>query len=223
MRLAELQTVFQAGVLNGDETILDSIKDSQRTGRAALFAVYHDAYRLRLAEFLANDFPILRLYLGEEAFGSLVEDYIESMPSRHRNARWYGGRLPEFMQETTAWRTNKNAMSLALFERALADAFDAADAPIAAIESLRSTSSDDWPHLILDFHPGVAVLDLASGSAEAYAALAEGQEPGSNPLLAERWSAPLSPCRGRRMPCAEGGDAGQDIRGDLFAFGVPEQ
>ncbi|MGC2223044.1 MAG: DNA-binding domain-containing protein, partial [Methylocella sp.] len=94
MKLAELQMRFQGGIVKGDNAILASIVDSRRTDRATLFAVYHDAYRMRLAEFLSHDFPVLRVHLGEEAFGRLVEDFIESAPSRQPNARWYGTRLP---------------------------------------------------------------------------------------------------------------------------------
>ncbi len=177
MRLAELQTKFQAGIRNGDQSILGSIRDSQRTDRATLFAVYYDAYQLRLAEFLANDFPMLRNLLGEEAFGRLAEDYIESTPSRQPNARWYGTRLPDFMLEIPSWCTNRSAIDLARFERALSDAFDAADAPIAAMESLQDAGSEDWPHLTFDFHPSVTILDFGGGTAEIYAALAEENEP----------------------------------------------
>jgi hypothetical protein len=67
MSLADLQTKFQAGIRNGDQSILASIRDSPGTDRAKLFAVYYDAYRLRLAEFLANDFPMLRNFLGEDS------------------------------------------------------------------------------------------------------------------------------------------------------------
>ncbi len=77
MKLAELQMRFQGGIVKGDNAILASIVDSRRTDRATLFAVYHDAYRMRLAEFLSHDFPVLRVHLGEEAFGRLVEDFIE--------------------------------------------------------------------------------------------------------------------------------------------------
>jgi hypothetical protein len=177
MRLAELQTKFQAGIVKSDQSILASIRDSLRTDRATLFAVYYDAYRLRLAEFMANDFPILRSYLGEEAFGRLVEDYIKSTPSRQPNARWYGTRLPDFMQETAPWQMNRNAIDLARFERAVSDAFDAADAPIAAMEYLRDTCSEDWPHINFEFHPSVTLLDLGGGTAAIYESLSEGKEP----------------------------------------------
>jgi hypothetical protein len=177
MTLAELQTKFQAGILEGDETILASIADSPKTGRATLFAVYYNAYRSRLAEFLSNDFPFLRDYLGEEDFGRLVEDYTGSTLSRHPNARWYGSQLPDFMTGTTAWRMHKRAIDLARFERALTDAFDAAEAPFVSIDTLRDICVEDWPRLVLEFHPCIRLLDLAKGTMKTYDALAEGEEP----------------------------------------------
>jgi hypothetical protein len=177
MKLAELQTRFQAGIVAGGQSILASIVDSRRTDRATLFAVYHDAYRLRLAEFLSNDFPILRVHIGEEAFARLVEHYIESTPSRHPNARWYGTRLPDFMQKTAPWRTNRRAIDLARFERALAEAFDAPDAPISTIDALRDIRVEDWPRLAFEFHPSLRLLVVAGGTAQIYAAVAEEEEP----------------------------------------------
>jgi hypothetical protein len=190
MKLAELQAALQAGVLAGGEprhaAILGSIKDSRRTDRATLFGVYVDAYRLRLAEFISNDFPILRVHLGDEAFGHLVEDYILSVPSRHRNARWYGRRLPDFMRETAQWRGHRSAIDLARFERALSDAFDAADAPVLTIDTLQNTCVEDWPRLAFEFHPSVTLLDLATGTARIHAALVEEDEPQDEPPAIEQ-------------------------------------
>ncbi|HTV32999.1 MAG TPA: DNA-binding domain-containing protein, partial [Methylocella sp.] len=177
MKFAELQLRFQDGILHDDQAILSSIADSPRTGRATLFAVYHNAYRLRLAEFLSNDFPVLRNFLGDEAFGGLVEDYILATPSRHPNARWYGARLPDFMMNSPKWQTGERAIDLARFERALSEAFDAADAPVSAIEALADIGVEDWPRLILEFHPSVRLLDLSRGTAQTYGALDEDKEP----------------------------------------------
>jgi hypothetical protein len=177
MKLAELQTNFQAGILESDQAIFASIMDSRKTDRATLFAVYYGAYRSRLAEFLSNDFPILRIYLGDEAFGRLAEDFIESTPSRHPNARWYGTRLPDFMSKAAAWRTNQNPIDLARFERALSDVFDVPDAPVITIDALREIRVEDWPRLAFEFHPSVRLLDLASGTMRIYDALAGEEEP----------------------------------------------
>lgn len=181
MKLAEIQARFQASVLADaepqDAPIIGSIRDSQRTDRATLFSVYFDAYRLRLAEFISNDFPVLRQCLGDEAFGRLVDDYISSGPSRQRNARWYAARLPDFMRHSAQWRENRSVCDLARFERALTDAFDSAEALAIAIDALGAVGVEDWPQLVFAFHPSVAILDLAAGTAQLYDALAEGKEP----------------------------------------------
>jgi hypothetical protein len=183
MKLARLQNAFQAGVLRGDPAISRSVLDSRRLDRAARFKIYFDAYRLRLAEFLSNDYPVVRSFLGDERFGLLVEAYIEATPSRHPNARDYGRRLPDFMRLTAPWSERGDAIDLARLERALSDAFDAADGPLLAIGRLAAIPVEDWPHLAFGFHPSVAMHDLTAGTAQCYAShsVNEGGEHESRP------------------------------------------
>lgn len=170
MTLAELQSKFQAGILSEDQEVLARIADSRKTDRSTLFSVYQNAYRLRLAEFLSNDYPALRTYLGDEAFGALVEDYILSAPSRNRNARWYGARLPDFMQGSDRFRENEEAVDLARFERALADVFDAADGPQLSVDALAQIPPANWSTISFTLHPSFALLDFANGTAARYEA-----------------------------------------------------
>lgn len=176
MTLAELQARFQAGILSEEATAPDSIANSNRATAEALFAVYHNAYRLRLAEFLSNDYPVLRNYLEDETFGALVEEYISSAPSHVRNARWYGARLPEFMGKFARLTNDIQAIGLARFERALADVFDAADGPRLSIDALRRITPESWPKISFKFHPSYALLDLADGTAALYEAARDGKE-----------------------------------------------
>jgi hypothetical protein len=171
VNLAALQNAFQAGVLLGDPAISRSILDSLRLDRAARFKIYFDAYRFRLAEFLSNDYPVTRSFLGDELFGLLVEAYIEATPSRYPNARDYGRRLPDFMCLTAPWSEGGDAIDLARLERALSVAFDAADGQVLAIGRLAEFSVEEWPHLAFAFHPSVAMLDLAAGTVQCYASL----------------------------------------------------
>ena len=169
MKLAALQNAFQAGVLLGDPAISRAVLDSRRLDRAARFKIYFDAYRFRLVEFLSNDYPVVRSFLGDERFGLLVEAYIEATPSRFPNARNYGRSFPNFMRLTEPWREGRNAIDLARLERALLVAFDAADGPVLAIGRLAAIPVEDWPHLAFGFHPSVAMQDLAAGTAHCYA------------------------------------------------------
>ena len=173
MKLAELQSLFQAAVLTGDAedgALLDVIAPPREADRPTMMGVYVNAYRLRLAEFLDEDFPALRVLLGDDEFEALVEAYIDENPSRLRNARWYTTRLPEFMQESENWSANALAIGLALFERALTDAYDAADAPALSIETLAEFSPQDWPRLGFTFHPSLRLIEVAAGVLDAYAA-----------------------------------------------------
>ena len=173
MKLAELQSLFQAAVLTGDAedgALLDVVAPPREADRPTMMGVYVNAYRLRLAEFLDEDFPALRVLLGDDDFEALVEAYIDENPSRLRNARWYTTRLPEFMQESENWSANALAIGLALFERALTDAYDAADAPAQSIETLAEFSPQDWPRLGFTFHPSLRLIEVAAGVLDAYAA-----------------------------------------------------
>ena len=173
MKLAELQSLFQAAVLTGDAedgALLDVVAPPREADRPTMMGVYVNAYRLRLAEFLDEDFPALRVLLGDDDFEALVEAYIDENPSRLRNARWYATRLPEFMRESENWSANALAIGLALFERALTDAYDAADAPAQSIETLAEFSPQDWPLLGFTFHPSLRLIEVAAGVLDAYAA-----------------------------------------------------
>jgi hypothetical protein len=178
--LKDIQTKFQAAVMAGGQPegadILVSIKDSARTNRAILFGVYVNAYRLRLFEFMTIDYPALRELLGKEAFDALIEAYVVAEPSRFRNARWFSTRLPDFMEASATWRTNARALSLARLERALTDAFDAADAEPLALEALGAVAPERWPRLAFVLHPSLILLDLAAGVVEALDAVNE-EEP----------------------------------------------
>jgi hypothetical protein len=172
MKLAEFQAMFQAGVLAGENAdAVKAIKPSGRGPGETLFEVYVNAYRARLSEFLSEDYPSLRVLLGDDAFEALALDYIKANPSRSRNARWYSSHLPDFMRRSDKWRHEEQAISMAHFERALTDAFDAPDAHALAIDTLASFSSERWPNLTFTLHPSLVILELSLGTIETYRAV----------------------------------------------------
>jgi hypothetical protein len=174
MKLAEIEAAFQEAILGEPGKILDSVLGSRQLSRAERFAVYSDAYRIRHAEFVSNDYSVLRNALGDENFGALVGAYIDANPSHHRNARWFSRKLPEFMAASEAWRNKPLWVDLAFFERALGDAFDAADASSLAVDVLMTIAAEDQPHMRFDLHPSLRLLKLAGGTIAAYQTAAEG-------------------------------------------------
>jgi hypothetical protein len=174
VKLAELQALFQSAVLAGDAedaALLDLLASPPRADHPTTFGVYVSAYRIRLSEYLDEDYPALRALLGDDDFEALVEEYIAGNPSRQRNARYYSARLPQFIQESEAYRANARAIGVALLERALTDAFDAADAEAQSIETLAQFAPQDWPRLVFEFHPSLQVVEAPAGTMDLYAAL----------------------------------------------------
>jgi hypothetical protein len=175
MKLAELQAEFQKGILGRPDKILDSVCETPRLSRVDRFAVYENAYRLRLGEVLGNDYPILRKALGDETFGEIVGGYIDTVESHHPNVRWYSRKLPDFMASHEPWSAQRLFVDLAFFERALEDAFDAADATALAIDAVMQIPAEDQPNMCFVFQPSLKVLSTAAGTIAAYeAAAAEG-------------------------------------------------
>lgn len=181
MKLADFQSLFQERVLAGsgeaDKPLLKKLRSSPRGATPeTLLDVYQSGYRIRLADFVSQDHPGLRAILGDEAFETLVDDYIDQRPSREPNARFFTTRLPDFMRENSPWRDDARAVSMALFERAMVDAFDAPDETSLAVQALADFRPENWPRLAFDFDPSLTLLELAAGTVRAYDAAINEEE-----------------------------------------------
>lgn len=176
MRLAEFQERLQNAILFGKTDFIEAIDETPGFDRAARIGVYFDAYRLRLAEFISKEYPILREAIGDDEFEALAIAYMDQTRSRHSNARWYASKLPKFMSGHPQWRMRDDWIDLARFERALSDAFDAADAPASGVGALSTIEQESVPQLRFEFHPSVHLLDLRTGTENAYAAATEGTQ-----------------------------------------------
>ncbi|WP_442754754.1 putative DNA-binding domain-containing protein [Methylocystis sp. JAN1] len=190
MKLAEFQSLFQTRILAGpgaaDAPLIEALRRSQRGAmREDLLRVYQSGYRIRLESFLYEDHPGLRALLGDDAFEALVRDFVESNPPRNRNARWYTTGLPDYMTAHPQWRDNRPALSMALFERAMVDAFDAPDAETLTIQALAGFAPEDSPRLVFAFHPSLIVLELVAGTMAAYQAFSEEDDAEESEAAAE--------------------------------------
>ncbi len=122
--------------------------------------VYDHAYRARLLEILANDFPALHTLLGDEQFGQVINSFLDDHPSHHRSVRWLGAPLSTWLKKTPPWSSIGEAEDMATFEWALGLAFDAPDAEVIEQSDLAGIPADSWPALRFDFHPALHVITL---------------------------------------------------------------
>ena len=175
--LASLQRAFQRHVYRPGRAMERAVLATRRASAGRRLGIYADAYRLRLVEALGIDYPVLRELLGEERFNRATSELIAVLPSRHRNLRWYGGELADFLARSPRWRRPARLAEMAQFEWALGLAFDAADRALATIEDAARVPAADWPAMRIQLHPSVRLLHLRSNAPQTWLALSKGRTP----------------------------------------------
>lgn len=174
---ARQQADFQRGILSGDDKVLAELLDSPREKRETLFGVYRYAYGSRLVEAVRNDHKLLHLYLGDEMFGEMGHAYVKAHTSKHPNLRWFSQGLPQFLKSTQPYSDHPVLSDLAALEKALNDAFDAADGPVVELTDMAGFAPEAWSDLKFRPHPSASRLDLASNASAIWLALKNDETP----------------------------------------------
>src|SRR6195952_2644270 len=174
---ARQQADFQRGILTGDDTVLTEILDSPREKRETLYGVYRYAYGSRLVEAMRNDHELLHLYLGDETFDEMGHAYVKARPSEHPNLRWFTQGLPQFLKTAEPYCNHPVVSDLAALEKALNDAFDAAEGPVLELAAMAAFAPEAWPDLKFFAHPSAARLDLSTNASAVWLALKNDETP----------------------------------------------
>ncbi len=122
--LADAQTHMQHAILNGgDDEPAAWIKPKENFSPAEQLDVYINGYRYRLYNVTAEDYPVLKHALGNDAFGDMLMDCINAIPATHFNIARYSVHVPEFLaRHATA---TPLALEIAQLESAIAQLLDA--------------------------------------------------------------------------------------------------
>ncbi len=62
-------------------------------------AVYVNSYRYRLYDVVAEDYPVLKHYLGDDDFDRLITDFVNTAQSEYFNISRYAEQLPGFFRK----------------------------------------------------------------------------------------------------------------------------
>jgi Putative DNA-binding domain len=173
MNLAELQRAFQQHVLQGSGTVEREIHGSDAVPVAARLTVYSDAYRLRLVDALAQNYPRLQRLLGDSAFAELAREYLAAFPSTHESVRWFGDRLAEHLAAKAEAGEQPWLQELARWEWSVAAAFDSQDLAPLDETALAKIEPDHWPALRFQFHPSLQLLQLTTNTPALFKALSD--------------------------------------------------
>ncbi len=175
MDLAHLQRAFQGHVVDGDAAIAAAVHSTATVPGAVRLAVYADAYRLRLVDALAHNYPRLQQWLGAETFATVARDYLQAHPSTTPSVRWFGDRFAAYLARTHA---DPPALTeLAQWEWAIAAAFDAGDRKPLTEQALGSIDPADWPTLRLQLHPAVQSLRMTTNAPALFRSLTADADP----------------------------------------------
>ena len=173
--LAELQRRFQEYVRERGGDVASLVVADDRADAGQRMDVYFHAYRLRLVEVLASDYPALATMAGADELDRIGRAYIDAHPSEHPSVRWFGRRLAAFLRVHEPQRPLY--AELAAFEWAQGEAFDARDTPGLALEEVGRIPPDQWPDMRFTPQPSLHRLDLEWNAPTIVQAVDDGRAP----------------------------------------------
>jgi uncharacterized protein (UPF0276 family) len=100
--LAQSQMLMQDAIMLGenfDSAPENWIRFKEDFKPQAQLNVYLNAYRYRLYDVVAEDYPVLKEYLGKDVFDNLIWQFINQVPPTHFNIGRFALKLPEFLQD----------------------------------------------------------------------------------------------------------------------------
>lgn len=172
VHLQRLQDALQRSILTGatDDALVCGQGARDRSARLGIYAY---AYRARLHDALADNYPVLQAHVGPDEFAALARGYIDAYPSRDFSVRNFGSHLPQWLESqrpTEPWLSE-----LASFEWTLGCVFDAPDGPSLSADTLSGIGAQEWPELMFRFASHVRLLALETNAQQLYECAARGQ------------------------------------------------
>jgi hypothetical protein len=158
-------------LLKEERNILNHISTTGLVSPTKGINIYFNAYRSRLIEILANDFPKLRQILGEKKFNAMADEYLKISPSKSYSVRYFGQSFADFLKSHPSFAKKPYFAEMATFEWMLGDAIDAKDAALFTLETLKEIPASKWNEMKICFHPSVQMLRIYWNTTEVWQAL----------------------------------------------------
>ena len=114
------------------------IKPNDRLTAVERLEIYSRSYWFRVLDSLYDDFPGLRMVLGQRAFHRLSRAYLAECPSRSFTLRNLGARLEDWLRRNPQFAGSRHALALDMvrLEWAHIEAFDNAAGKVLGPEDL---------------------------------------------------------------------------------------
>jgi hypothetical protein len=138
--------------------------------------IYHYAYRARLVECLADDYPALAHALGADAFDALCGAYIATHPSTSTSLNAFGRHMSAFAASQGGEHA-AFASDLAALEWAMVEVVHAPAAPTLSLEGLAELPPDRWSDARLFPSPTARIVHSRFPVNAYFQAFREDREP----------------------------------------------
>jgi hypothetical protein len=141
-----------------DEIAASYIKPNSLLTSFERLEIYNRQYWFRVIAAVSEDFPALRVVLGQDRFDSMVLAYLRENPSTSFSLRNLGARLPAWLASypELAGPQHALAVDVARLEWAYIDAFDGASLAPLGWEDFAGLGTDST----LRLQPHLQLLDL---------------------------------------------------------------
>lgn len=166
MNLADIQGGFQAMLAASAPALADGVPAGP--GRA----VYQNNYRAALVGCLEESYPLLRTFIGQEAFLHAAATHINRRPPHAWTIDTYADDFGDTLQ--ALFPDNPDVHELAWIEHALGQAFIAPDASPVAATALAAV---DWDHARLQLTPTMHLRAATTNAADLWFALRDAIAP----------------------------------------------
>lgn len=173
MNLTDIQCGFHSMLVTGAAAPVTGVPAG--AGRA----VYQNNYRAQLVGCLEESYPLLRTFIGEEAFPHAAAAHIRRRPPHAWTLDAYADDFGDTLQ--ALFPDNPDVHELAWIEHALGQAFIAPDAVPVAASALAAV---DWEHARLRLTPTLHLRAATTNAAGLWFALRDGDSPESEMLAA---------------------------------------
>jgi hypothetical protein len=177
--LAELQRRFHDAVTAEaiPDHALDIVRDDG-VDRHRRLEVYASAYRIRIVDAIAAEYPKIALALPHEQFAIMCKRYLAAHPTSQPSLRDAAQHLSAFLARGGWPAAPPWLADLAALERARTNAFDGAEARPLSREDLANVPPEEIAFVKLPLVPTASLLQMTSIADDVWSALeAETESP----------------------------------------------
>nr|WP_231495603.1 DNA-binding domain-containing protein [Hylemonella gracilis] len=171
--LQQLQLGLASYILGDGATDSAPVSDWIRTppgvDAGQRLGIYHNAYRARLAEVLAESFARTVLYMGSDRFEQDARAFAVSHPPMVRNLAHYGADFAAFL--AALYPGNPELQELAQLDWDLRTTFDEADAPALDTQTAGAQEAALWLNRAQPLHPSLKLRSIRTNVAQIWHAI----------------------------------------------------